>query len=267
LVAAVWLQIQPGRVASLWSVGLGAGEPASAALALISLATAEAAAAGTRFVQTLLETDAGREAEWLRQASFQHITDLLYLVSLPETFPASRPGSDLAFECVGKEGEMGISETQMRRLAEIIRHTYIDTQDCRAVQGLRTVEDVLATYRSVGTFNPAQWFFVVHDQRDIGCLIMADHLLERNCELVYMGIVPESRGLSHGVEIVRFAQWQAGISKVTGGNSEQNGEHAVDRLVLAVDVANSPAIRMYATAGFQTWDRRSVFLREIAEKN
>ena len=79
VTAAVWLQIQPGRVASLWPVGLGAGEPAAAALALLDLATTDAAAAGTRFVQTLLETDAGQEAEWLRQAGFQHITDLLYL--------------------------------------------------------------------------------------------------------------------------------------------------------------------------------------------
>ena len=105
------------------------------------------------------------------------------------------------------------------------------------------------------------------DQRDIGCLIMADHLLERNCELVYMGIVPEARGLARGVEIVRFAQWHAGQSKIAEGNAEQNVKLAADRLVLAVDVANSPAIRMYAAAGFQTWDRRSVFLREIAEKN
>jgi hypothetical protein len=30
---------------------------------------------------------------------------------------------------------------------------------------------------------------------------------------------------------------------------------------LAVDAANEPAIRMYAAAGFQAWDRRSVYLK------
>jgi hypothetical protein len=86
-----------------------------------------------------------------------------------------------------------------------------------------------------------------------------------------MGITPESRGSARGVEIVRFAQWITGQARTAerndGGNVQQNVKHAVDRLVLAVDVANAPAIRTYAAAGFQAWDRRSVFLREIAEKN
>ena len=36
------------------------------------------------------------------------------------------------------------------------------------------------------------------------------------------------------------------------------------RLVLAVDAANEPALRTYAAAGFQAWDRRSVFIRVMA---
>ena len=39
------------------------------------------------------------------------------------------------------------------------------------------------------------------------------------------------------------------------------------RLVLAVDAANEPALRMYAAAGFQAWDRRSVFVRVLDERN
>ena len=33
--------------------------------------------------------------------------------------------------------------------------------------------------------------------------------------------------------------------------------------MLAVDAANSPAIAVYAAAGFEVWDRRSVFLRKL----
>jgi hypothetical protein len=100
---------------------------------------------------------------------------------------------------------------------------------------------------------------------------LAEYPQERNCELVYMGIVPEARGFAHGVEIVRFAQWITGKLHQRENDfkqkSAQNAKHTAMRMVLAVDAANSPAIATYASAGFQTWDRRGVFLREIAEKN
>jgi mycothiol synthase len=267
MAAAIWVQVLPGRVASLWQPGLAAGEPASSAAAMIELAIARAGAAGVRLIQTRLETDAGPEADLLQQCAFRHIADLLYLVSLSEEFPNAAP-TELVFEPVGKAGEMGISEIQMKRLSEVIRRTYIETQDCPDIHGLRPVEDVLATYQNIGRFNPARWFVVRLGQSDIGCLILADHPDERNCELIYMGIVPEARGCGRGVEIVRYAQWLAGKGSERdqrdGKNAEQNAESAIQRLVLAVDAANSPAIAMYAAAGFQTWDRRSVFLREIA---
>ncbi len=269
LAAAIWAQIRAGRVASLWPPGLAAGESAAAAAAIIDLAAGKAAAAGARVVQTLLETDAGPEAKWLRQCGFQHIADLLYLVSLREDFPNVRPESELEFEPLGKAGELGISEPQSERLAEIIRRTYIDTQDCPAVHGMRTMDDVLATYRAVGEFNAARWFFVRRKTVDIGCLIMASHPHEQNCELVYMGIVPEARGNGWGLEIVRYAQWLAGNGEDGEKIAEENAsavETAAARMILAVDAANSPAIATYAAAGFQTWDRRSAFLREIAEK-
>jgi ribosomal protein S18 acetylase RimI-like enzyme len=261
LAAAIWVQILSGRVASLWAPGLAAGQSAATAATIIDLAISKAAAAGIRLIQALLETDAGPPAAWLRQCGFRHITDLLYLVSLREVFPTAPLSGELTFEPLGQAGQSGVSEIQMARLAGIIQRTYVNTQDCPAIQGLRPVDDVLATYRAVGTFNPARWFFVRQGSTDIGCLLLADHSQESNCELVYMGIVPAARGHGWGVQIVRHAQWLAGQSK----NDGQNAGQPAERLVLAVDAANSPAIAMYASAGFKSWDRRSVFLREIAE--
>jgi hypothetical protein len=34
-------------------------------------------------------------------------------------------------------------------------------------------------------------------------------------------------------------------------------------LVLAVDAANEPAIRMYSLAGFRAWDRRAVWIKPL----
>ena len=68
-----------------------------------------------------------------------------------------------------------------------------------------------------------------------------------------MGVAPEARGQGIGLEITRQAQWLAAR------------EHA-ERLVLAVDAANQPAIDVYAAAGFTGWDRRSVFVHMLKRR-
>jgi ribosomal protein S18 acetylase RimI-like enzyme len=66
-------------------------------------------------------------------------------------------------------------------------------------------------------------------------------------ELVYLGVIAQARGRGLGYALTRYAQWmtrQAGRGK----------------LVLAVDADNAKALRLYAEAGFQSWDRRSVLV-------
>ena len=72
---------------------------------------------------------------------------------------------------------------------------------------------------------------------DVGCLLIADWPQNDQWELIYMGVVPEARGRGYGVAVVRQAQWLAGCA-------------GRQRLVLAVDTANEPAMRVYAAAGF-----------------
>ncbi|HTQ38704.1 MAG TPA: GNAT family N-acetyltransferase [Pirellulales bacterium] len=264
LVAAIWMHLMPGRVASLWPPGIAPGEPAATATPLIDFATAKAAEADIRLIQALTDTDTGPQADWLRQSGFKYTADLLYLVSLSEKFPHVPPHTELILEPLSETAETTVSGAQMARLAAIVQRTYVNTQDCPTIHGLRSVDDVLATYRSVGTFNPAQWFFVRHQLRDVGCVLLANHPQHRHCELVYMGLVPEARGHGWGLEIVRYAQWVAANSNFGEGTP---GESSTQRMVLAVDAANSPAISLYAAADFETWDRRSVFLREIPAKN
>ena len=77
---------------------------------------------------------------------------------------------------------------------------------------------------------------------------MADHPEQDVVELIYMGVAPSARGHAWGVDITRHGQWLA----------RQAGRR---RMVVAVDTANEPALRMYATAGFQGWERRSVYVK------
>ena len=103
-------------------------------------------------------------------------------------------------------------------------------------------------YRAVGRYRPEHWFIARLDNEDVGCALLADHSPEPAWELMYMGVSPDVRGRGLGYEITRHAQWLA---------SREN----VERLLLAVDALNHPALSMYAQAGFEIWDRRSVFAR------
>ena len=63
-----------------------------------------------------------------------------------------------------------------------------------------------------------------------------------------MGVIPDARGNGFGSQIVRFAIARA-------------AEAGAERLVLAVDQKNTPALAMYRDAGFTHWDRRTVYAR------
>jgi RimJ/RimL family protein N-acetyltransferase len=239
LTAACWLQEQQGRVANLWPPVFSNETDLEVATALINRAIETARAAGAVMVQSLLATDAGAEAEWLKTAGFQHIADLLYLVSAAGFFPSSLPQSDLDFSPLPHDAAS--------RLERLIERTYDGTRDCPAMNGVRAIGDVVKGYQGVGRFRPDLWLIARLENHEVGCALIADHSPESAWELLYMGIVPEARGIHLGLELTRYVQWLAASEKVK-------------RLVLAVDAANEPAIAMYAAAGFAAWDRRSVFV-------
>jgi ribosomal protein S18 acetylase RimI-like enzyme len=242
LMAVCWLQPQPGHTATLWPpVSPGELEP-SIATALVARSLEVAATQGAALVQSLLLTDAGRNADTLLHSGFAHVADLLYLVSPADKFPQTRPDCALDFVAFGDAG--------MKRLERIVERSYEGTLDCPALNGVRALEDVLAGYRAVGKFRQELWLVARLAAADVGCVLLTDHAPQRVWELLYLGVLPEYRGRGLGLEITRYAQWLA---------AREN----VERVVLAVDAANEPAKSMYAAAGFTAWDRRSVFVKVL----
>ena len=242
----IWIQVQQGRVANLWPPQIVAsieGNGERIARALVDAACELAYRGDARMIQSLLTTDAGLAASRLKAAGFEHAADLLYLVSSAAAFPAAAPDDGLDYDAY--------SPTDEARLERIIERTYQETRDCPRLNNLRPTNEVIEGYRAVGDFDPANWLIAKDHGTDVGCLIIASHTKERVWELVYMGIVPEARGRGCGLALARQAEWMA----------RQGG---AERLVLAVDAANEPALRGYAAAGFAAWDRRSVFLRLVA---
>jgi len=243
LVGAAFSQIQPGKTATVWMPRLVSTVSDATAAKLLGAVCDWLSQKRVCTAQILAEGCTESEATMLQQWGFDHLADLLYLVSLEDEFPESLPTTTLEFQ--------PYSEGDHERLARIIEATYQQTLDCPRLNSVRAIDDVLAGYRGTGVFDPARWLVVRHQGRDVGCLLLADHPQHENYELVYMGVVAAARGHHWGIQMTRYAQWLARKAKRP-------------RLVLAVDAANGPAITIYAAAGFRAWDQRSVFLKVFA---
>lgn len=246
LAGAVWTQRQPGRVASLFPPVAARADLQDCVEALLAAAIEQLSAEDIQLAQSLLKDDAGEDAALLLRHGFHRLADLLYMVSLAKDFPTAAPASDLQFVPAPADDE--------RRLAAICERTYEGTLDCPPLNGVRSSADVLAGYRAIGSHQPSLWSIARVDGADVGCLLLADHPDDDQCEIVYAGLVPEARGRGLGVTLTRHAQWQTG----------QLGRA---RLVLAVDSANAPAIAAYSAAKFIVWDRRCALFRVFTREN
>ncbi|HEY2840453.1 MAG TPA: GNAT family N-acetyltransferase [Pirellulales bacterium] len=243
LAGAVWSQRQPGRVASLFPPVAAHPEWRGCMEELLTAAIAQLEASDVRLAQALLKDDQGEDAQLLLRHGFSRLADLLYMVSVSKDFPSSPPGGDLELTPA--------PSNDLARLARICERTYEGTLDCPALNGVRTSDDVLAGYRAAGADAPPRWWIARSGGDDVGCLFLADHPDDKQCEIVYAGLAPEARGNGFGVLLARHAQWQTRVA-------------TRERLVLAVDAANAPAIAAYSAAGFVVWDRRCALMRIFA---
>jgi ribosomal protein S18 acetylase RimI-like enzyme len=240
LVGTVFSQLQAGNSGIIGLPGILSDESPATSRSLLGAAAERLAGQGARLIYAILEKETEAEVDLFRQTGFKHLAHLLYLVAPESEFPRARPESFLDFE--------PYSPANHQRLARVVEATYQQTLDCPGLEAVRAVDDVLAGYREMGVFDPGRWLIVRHTGIDIGCLLLTDHPRHQNLELVYMGVAPAARGKQWGYQIARHAQWVA----------QQLGRR---RVVLAVDEANLPALKMYRQAGFAAWEKRSVWAK------
>ena len=216
LVGAAWGQVIPGRTAFCWPACLVPGEPEDTAVRLQSAVDDYLDRERVVVVQAVLPVRAVTDAMRLVRAGYQHLADLDYLVCHSDRFPREKPPSDLDFE--------PFSPSDTTRLGKLVERTYVDSLDCVGLDGMRPIEDVLAGYRETGRYRPDWWLFVRHPGQDVGCMLLADHPEHDQCELMYLGMVPEVRGRGWGVQATRHAQWMIGYLARThdpGGRRQQ----------------------------------------------
>lgn len=236
VIAAAWAQLTPGKTAVMWLPD----RDSSAAVELLQAAANFLDEREVTLAQFLAANEDTHSADVLSAADFRKLAKLAYLSVDPRTLSRERTDSELEF--------VARASDDPARLGQLLLRTYEESLDCPQLNGLRHADDVLEGYREQGDFSPERWFFVRSNEQDIGTLILTVHSETGNWELVYMGLIPEQRGQGFGTQVLDFAIWQA-------------GQGGAERLVLAVDQENQPALDTYQRAGFVAWDHRTVYAR------
>lgn len=149
------------------------------------------------------------------------------------------------------------SETSVfSQLVSHVDETYIDSLDCPAIAEFRDTESVLRGYQNSPSHRVEHWLIASVDvggdeiSEAIGCLLLTHHPAGGSLEVTYMGIVPRWRGCGLANQFLRRA-------------SEVARSLGVPHLTLAVDQANVPAIKLYASQGFEILMSESVWGRKI----
>jgi mycothiol synthase len=245
----IWVQRAAGNTAVIWATPEIGEVPA----ALLSAAAAFVDAHGIPLAQMVVGDRDGYPIEQLHRSGFPSFAALQYLFAeiSPLSVESTTSDNPTAQTRVEKRGPLQFvsrAGDQPQRLGNLLEQTYVGTLDCPGLDGIRPMNDVLEGYRRQGRHAPDDWYFVQSNGEDVGALLLAEHPGYGNWELVYMGVIPAARGQKHGDAIIRFAL-------------EVAARRGAERLVLAVDEGNAPALQAYQRAGFVAWDRRLVYAR------
>lgn len=130
---------------------------------------------------------------------------------------------------------------------QTLARTYVQTQDCPEVNGVRTIDEVLEGHRAQGVFDPRRWWLAVEGERPVGVLMMTEMPESGDWEVAYMGVVPEARRRGFGREILLKSLCEARAADVPA-------------VALSVDIRNRPAWQLYHGMGFEPFDERAVYL-------
>jgi GNAT superfamily N-acetyltransferase len=209
--------------------------------------------------QSLLEPRETEAIAAFTAAGFTKLGELAYLrrVGIAPAPSQVHWPDNVTLECVAGLMARGQTDAHIADLLKrALTESYIDTQDCPELCGLRSVDDVLASHRAVGRYDPSLWWIVRLDGRAEGCLLFNVCPEHESVELVYLGLSPALRGKGLGSILLNM-----GLRRVLGAaRPEESGGQPGEpsRCVVgpggvtcAVDTRNAPAMRLYRAAGFQ----------------
>ena len=131
---------------------------------------------------------------------------------------------------------------------QTLQRTYEGSLDMPELDGIRSLDDVIASHKAAGRFDPSRWRVgSLPDETEAAGVLLLSEVVDRPAwEVAYLGLTPQARGRGLGLASLRYAIELA--------------RHHADWLELAVDDRNKPARKLYDAAGFTPFDRRTVHL-------
>ncbi len=215
---------------------------------LIRHALGDATIRDVRLFQSLLAVGDESTRRALEQVGFGEIATLIYMER--DVGPAA-PGARRL-----DHGARWVTFAEAVRdlFGSTISATYEGSLDCPGLAGLREVEDILSSHCGAGRFAAHRWLLLLIDERAAGCILLAEHPLQPVLEIAYMGVTPPFRGRGLGRALLDEAFALA--------HREQ-----FQRVTLAADARNMPALRMYQSAGFSEFLRRRAMLLHRASNS
>jgi mycothiol synthase len=241
ILAAILTQKLGGKAVAIWAPEVAATwKRGGIAAQLVAGVLNDLRAMGFLMVQSLVEKSApGRESEDLSRGGMPRITDLIYLER--STTPPLLVGESLArihWDYYTQEN----SDAFRRAIDE----SYIGSLDMPELQGLRGLDEIIAGHENDGRFDPFYWKIGrLEGESEASSVLLLASLPELNAwEVSYLGLAPRVRGRGLGCVLLNEA-----LTLV---------RPFTDKLQLAVDSRNGPALKLYKAAGFEPFDRRWV---------
>lgn len=149
----------------------------------------------------------------------------------------------------------GITVTNWKRgddadLAVALERSYLDTLDCPGLCGLRATTDVIASHRGTGVFDPVFWWIIRKDSQPHGAMLFNPCPDQSTIELVYIGLGPAVRGIGLGRALMH-----TGLASLAGRREQS--------ITCAVDMRNTPAMRLYSALKFESFAERIALVRPV----
>ena len=247
IVGTLLTQILAGRAAAVWppEVALPLWSRGGAAAHLLRTALASLAESGVILAQALLDESSGHQAAGdLTRGGMPHVTELVSLersTHLPLDYPKGVPA--ITWICYDQT-----TEAEFRR---VLPFTYEGSLDMPELEGIRSLDDIVSGHKAGGRFRPERWQLGrVAGEDHYSLVLLMSEITERMVwEVAYLGLTPSARG--------------RGIARAALSHAITEAREYVPRLELAVDIRNTPAVRLYAATGFKPFDRRAVHLTRL----
>ncbi len=191
-----------------------------------------------RIGQCLLTEQERSLGDSLLRNGFRRITSLNYLRHDLAKLPAQKD-TRLRFQTY--------IEVDSATFRQTLERTYTDTLDCPELNGIRTMDEIIAGHLTQGKHHPGRWWLAVDGNEPVAVLLLTAIPEWNAWDLSYLGVIPARRKEGIGRQLTAKALWEA----------RQAGQ---SKLTLSVDRRNRPAQALYEKLGFFAYDSREVYL-------